>query len=111
MRCSTPLVSLGLAAIIALSTTYAHAVDPANGKVLARQCQTCHGINGIAQIPIAPNIAGESQIYLELQLKRFRSGQREHEMMTVVAKNLTDSEIEDLAAWYESIKVTATLPE
>lgn len=111
MRCSTPLVSFGLAAIITLSTTYAHAVDPANGKVLARQCQTCHGINGIARIPIAPNIAGESQIYLELQLKRFRSGQREHEMMTVVAKNLTDSEIEDLAAWYESIKVTATLPE
>ena len=111
MRCSTPLVSFGLTAIVILATSYAHAVDPGKGKVLARQCQTCHGLNGIAQIPIAPNIAGESQIYLERQLKRFRDGQREHEMMTVVARNLTDSEIEDLAAWYESIQITATLPE
>ncbi|MEX0604866.1 MAG: cytochrome c [Marinobacter sp.] len=108
---STSLVRLGLTAIVFLAAPHTHAADPAQGKVLARQCQTCHGLNGIAQIPIAPNIAGESQIYLERQLKRFRDGQREHEMMTVVAKNLTDAEIEDLAAWYESIQVTAVLPE
>lgn len=111
MRYLAPLATLGLAAIVILAASQSHAGDPANGKVLARQCQTCHGLNGIAQIPIAPNIAGESQIYLERQLKRFRDGQREHEMMTVVAKNLTDSEIEDLATWYESIQVTAKLPD
>ncbi len=111
MRYSAPLFALGLTTIMIFATPASHAGDPNRGKVLARQCQTCHGLNGIAQIPIAPNIAGESQIYLELQLKRFRDGQREHEMMTVVAKNLTDTEIEDLAAWYESIQVTATLPE
>ena len=112
MRYSAQLAALGLmTAIVALNASYSHAGDAAKGKVLARQCQTCHGLNGIAQIPIAPNIAGESQIYLERQLKRFRDGQREHEMMTVVAKNLTDTEIENLAAWYESIQVTAKLPE
>lgn len=111
MRYSAPLFTLGLTAIMVLATPASHAGDPGKGKVLAKQCQTCHGLDGIAKIPIAPNIAGESQIYLELQLKRFRDGQREHEMMTVVAKNLTDTEIEDLATWYESIQVTATLPE
>ncbi|MCG7601991.1 cytochrome c [Halomonas sp. McH1-25] len=89
----------------------AYAADPAAGRVLARQCQTCHGLDGIAQIPIAPNLAGESRIYIETQLKAFRSGKREHEIMSVVAKGLSDEDISNLAAWYESIKITATVPE
>lgn len=89
----------------------AQGADPTNGRKLARQCQTCHGLDGIAKIPIAPHLAGESQIYIERQLKAFRSGERQHEMMTVVAKDLTDQQISDLAAWYASIKIQATMPE
>lgn len=85
--------------------------DPAAGRKLAGQCKICHGLDGIAKIPIAPNLAGESQIYIQKQLKAFRSGKREHEMMTVVARDLTDQQIADVAAWYESIEVTAKLPE
>ena len=86
--------------------------DPATGKKIAKlKCQVCHGIDGIAKIPIAPHLAGESQIYLETQLKAFRSGKREHEMMTVVAKDLKDDDITSLAQWYSSIKITATVPE
>ncbi|MCM0613260.1 cytochrome c [Marinobacter sediminum] len=85
--------------------------DPVAGRKLAGQCKTCHGLDGIAKIPIAPNLAGESQIYIRNQLKAFRSGKREHEMMTVVARDLTDQQIADVAAWYESIEVTAKLPE
>lgn len=89
----------------------AHSADPDAGRKLAVQCKTCHGLDGIAKIPIAPNLAGESQIYTEKQLKAFRSGKRENEMMSVVAKNLTDQQISDLAAWYESIEITAKMPE
>lgn len=89
----------------------AFSADPAAGRKLAAQCKTCHGLDGIATIPIAPNLAGESQIYIQNQLKAFRSGKREHEIMTVVARDLTDQQIADLAAWYESIEVTAKLPE
>lgn len=88
-----------------------HGADPAEGRKLAAQCKTCHGLDGIAKIPIAPNLAGESQIYIEKQLKAFRSGKRENEMMSVVAKNLTDQQISDLAAWYESIQISAKMPE
>lgn len=104
------LLLLGLAATVAGSLPAA-AADAAAGRQKARQCQTCHGIDGIAKIPIAPHIAGESQIYLDTQLKAFRSGKREHEIMSVVAKNLSDADIADLSAWYASIKITATLPE
>jgi cytochrome c553 len=86
--------------------------DPAAGKSIAkRKCQTCHGIDGIAKIPVAPHLAGESQIYLETQLKAFRSGKRVNEMMSVVAKSLTDEEITNLSEWYSAIEITAKIPE
>jgi cytochrome c553 len=62
-------------------------------------------------MPIAPHIAGESQVYLETQLKAFRSGKRENEIMSVVAAGLSDEDISDLAAWYASIEISVTLPE
>ncbi|MFO7529395.1 MAG: cytochrome c [Marinobacter sp.] len=99
-----------LLTLLTLSSA-ALAADPAEGRKLAAQCKTCHGLDGIAKIPIAPNLAGESQIYIQNQLKAFRSGKREHEMMSVVAKNLTDQEIADLAAWYQSIEISARMPE
>lgn len=105
------LFKLVPAALLAIAATSAQAADPAEGRKLARQCQTCHGLDGIAKIPIAPNLAGESQIYIVNQLKAFRSGKREHEMMTVVAKGLSDQQMSDLAAWYQSIEVTATMPD
>ena len=99
------------AALAAYVSTGALAADAAAGKEKASACRTCHGIDGIAKIPIAPHIAGESEIYLQTQLKAFRSGKRVHEIMSVIAKDLTDEDIADLAAWYGSIKITATMPE
>ncbi|WP_420347327.1 c-type cytochrome [Pelagibius sp.] len=101
------LLGLALCALPAVS----QAGDAAAGREKARQCRTCHGIDGIARIPIAPHIAGESEIYLVTQLKAFRSGKRTHEIMTVIAKDLTDEDMADLAAWYAAIKFEVTLPE
>jgi len=89
----------------------AFAADAAAGRMKAAACRTCHGIDGIAKIPIAPHIAGESEIYLQTQLKAFRSGKREHEIMSVIAKDLSDDDIADLAAWYGSIKISVEVPE
>ena len=96
--------------LIAL-TAPAQAADREAGREKAKQCRTCHGLDGIARIPIAPHLAGESQVYIETQLKAFRLGKREHEMMTVVAEGLSDEDISDLAKWYSSIEITATMPE
>ena len=89
----------------------AMAADAAAGRKKAGVCQTCHGLDGIATMPIAPHIAGESEIYLQSQLKAFRSGKRTHEIMSVIAKDLSDEDIADLAAWYASIEITAKMPE
>lgn len=70
------------------------------GRKISGQCRTCHGAEGYAQIPIAPHIGGEPESYLREQLTAFRDGAREHEMMSIVAKGLSDQQIADLAAWY-----------
>ncbi|WP_346912360.1 c-type cytochrome [uncultured Roseibium sp.] len=84
--------------------------DPAEGRKKATMCRTCHGIEGLAKIPIAPNIGGEPASYISRQLIAFRAGARTHEMMSVVAKSLDDQTIADVAAWYAEQKASATLP-
>lgn len=83
--------------------------DPEAGRKLAGMCRTCHGLDGYAKIPIAPHIGGEPAAYLAQQLTAFREGSREHEMMTVVARGLSDEQIRDVAAWYASHSAAATL--
>ncbi len=89
----------------------AQAGDPALGRQKAKMCQTCHGIDGLARIPSAPHIAGESQIYIVTQLKAFRSGKRSHQIMSVIARQLNDADIDNLAAWYSGIQISVTVPE
>jgi cytochrome c553 len=50
-----------------------------------------------------PNLAGQQQGYLVKQLKAFRDGSRSDPMMTPMAKPLTDGDIANLAAWYNSL--------
>ena len=98
-------------AISALAVDSASAGDAAAGREKARKCQPCHGIDGIARLPAAPHIAGENVAYLSAQLKAFRSGKRVHEIMSLIARDLTDEDIADLAAWYASIKIMVEIPE
>ena len=85
--------------------------DREAGRTLAGQCRTCHGLDGYARIPIAPHIGGEPAAYIARQLTAFREGDREHEMMSVVAAALSDQQIADVAAWYSGHVPTATLSE
>lgn len=85
--------------------------DAAAGKQKALQaCAVCHGQAGIAAAPETPNLAGEPAGYLARQLRAFRNGKRQHEVMSVIAKSLSDEEIDNVASWFSSIQVTATAP-
>jgi cytochrome c553 len=86
------------------------AADAAAGKAKAGMCRACHGIDGVAKQPDAPNIGGESAIYLERQLRAFRSGERKHEQMSIIAGGLSDEDIADLVAWYSGIKFSVQIP-
>jgi len=85
--------------------------DAAEGRAKAETaCALCHGHNGMATLPNAPNLAGQQAIYLNEQLRNYRSGKRQNEVMNMIAKQLSDSEIAHLAAWFSSVKVTVEAP-
>ena len=80
------------------------------GETKARACAVCHGPLGISTAPDTPNLAGQPERYLSEQLKAYRSGKRSHEVMSLMAKPLSDDDIANLAAWFASIKVEAVAP-
>jgi cytochrome c553 len=101
-----------ICAALALSLAWglATAADPQAGRAKAAACAVCHGQNGISTVPNAPHLAGQPALYVEDQLRSYRSGKRAHEVMSLIAKPLSDADIEDLAAWFASIKIEATPP-
>lgn len=107
MRAVVTLLALSM--LCALTLT-AHAADAQAGRKKAQMCAACHGIDGLSKMPMAPNIAGSPDMYLEKQLKAFRSEERKDETMNVVAKPLSDADIADLAAWYSGLTVDVTVP-
>lgn len=112
--------SLGTAAIaagcaLALLTVVAarpaRAGDAAAGRKRAVACQTCHGIDGVSKQPDAPNLSGQVEEYLVKTLTEFRSGARANETMNLVAKNLTDADITNLATHYAGVRIEVLPPE
>ena len=96
-----------LAAVVVSCALPVLAADPPPGRVKAQACIPGHGALGVSTAPDAPNLAGQPATYTETQLKAFRSGARKHEVMNVVAKPLSDADIEALAGWFASLKVEA----
>lgn len=100
-----------LVLMVAAAAWPAAAADVAAGRQKAQQvCAVCHGPLGVAVAPETPNLAGEPAGYLTRQLQAFRSGARRHEVMAVIAKQLSDAEIADVTAWFASIRVEASAP-
>jgi cytochrome c553 len=88
-------------------TAQAEAGDPKAGRAKAESvCGVCHGVDGLAKIPEAPNLAGQSESYLTEQITAFKSGERKNEMMSVVVQDLSPDDIENLAAYYSGIEIS-----
>jgi cytochrome c553 len=108
-RAAAPLAWLGLAAL-ALAGGAVRADEIYAGHAKAHACSVCHGPLGLAVAPDAPNLADQPALYLTAQLRAYRSGARRHEVMSVMAKPLSDDDIAHLAAWFSAIRVEATPP-
>jgi len=91
-----------LAAALLLPTDTLHAAgDVEAGKQKAQVCQACHGVdgNGIGdgQYPL---IAGQYADYLVFALKSYKIGTRQNAIMSGFVANLSDQDMEDLAAYF-----------
>ncbi|GLQ92470.1 hypothetical protein GCM10007901_14210 [Dyella acidisoli] len=65
-------------------------------------CAACHGEAGMAQIPGAPNLAGQRLDYLRNALQQYRDGTRNVPLMRTAIGPLNDAELDQLARWYST---------
>lgn len=80
-------------------------------KVAEAGCAACHnagGLRGTGPAGISasqswPNLAGQNADYLTVALKSFRDESRNHAVMSSVAKTLSDSDIDNLTAYFASV--------
>ena len=96
---------LGFTALFSAQTTFA--ADAAAGKAKAAVCASCHGASGVATVPSYPNLAGQNEPYLVSALKAYRDKQRNGGMAAIMqmqAASLTDDDINNIAAYYASLK-------
>ena len=70
------------------------------GHATAAKCTACHGANGKSSNPSWPNLIGQSKTYLVNALKHYGSGARKNAIMAGIVKTLSDSELENVAAYY-----------
>jgi cytochrome c553 len=93
---------------IASSQNAAPVGDANKGKALAQNCAGCHGESGVSANPSWPNLAGQNAGYLVNALKAFAGGSRSSDMMGPLAKTLNDEAINNVAAYFSSLKCSGS---
>lgn len=90
--------------VLLVVSASALAADPEAGKTKAAVCAGCHGADGIATNPAYPNLAGQNAQYLVAALKAYKDGSRNNPIMKPMIEALSDADIENIAAYYQSLK-------
>ena len=106
------ILKLAIAGLMVLSLAdVAFAADARAGRQkVAGVCQACHGMDGLSKNPESPNLAGQLENYLAKAVTEYRDGIRKNETMNIVAKELTDTDIANIAAFYSSIQIEVIPP-
>lgn len=105
--------------LLLLSLNPVHAEDlignVANGEKKIAMCIGCHGIVGyqasFPEVHKVPMISRQGSRYIVSSLKAYQSGERKHPTMRSVAKGLSDQDMADIAAYYESHGSASSIPE
>lgn len=81
--------------------------NPEAGRAKAFTCMGCHGVANYTNVyPTyhVPKLGGQHAKYLVSALQAYKNGQRNHGTMRAQAANLSDQDMEDIAAYFESRK-------
>src|SRR5688572_16631444 len=113
----TTLFALAVASVTAYAQAPAQA--PAQQKASAAaqggaksieskvaMCIGCHGIKGyqasFPEVYKVPMISGQSAKYIVAALTAYKNGDRKHPTMRGIADTLSEQDMNDIAAYYES---------
>ncbi|MGH8276993.1 MAG: c-type cytochrome [Steroidobacteraceae bacterium] len=70
----------------------------------AALCVSCHGQDGVAIAPLYPSLAGQHEDYLVRALNEYRHGGRKNPLMKSFTANLSDDDVEAIAAYFSKLK-------
>jgi cytochrome c553 len=85
---------------LACQVSAAAATEAPRAPARAEACAACHGEDGNAKDASIPSLAGQQPAYLALQLVQYREQRRKDARMSPFAEGLSDSDVEELAAYY-----------
>lgn len=100
------LAAMAAAMVLAAVAPPAAAGDAAAGREKAKICTACHALNGQSLRPDVPHLSAQSEFYVAEQLRLYRSGERKNDTMKIMSAPLSDEDIDNLAAWYASVKIS-----
>ena len=85
-----------------LTSGGAFAGNAAAGKEKAKACAACHGVDGNSASADFPKIAGQNADYIIKSLQGYKAGTRKNPIMAPMGANLSQRDMEDLAAYFSS---------
>lgn len=93
-------------ALVSFSNSLLAAGDASRGQGLYKTCVQCHGEDGRGNpAEEAPRIAGQYDWYIVSSIKQFKAGaERKNPKMLPFISNLSNQDIEDLAAYISQMK-------
>lgn len=95
--------------VVALAPSKRAAADIAAGEGKAAECVACHGQAGNSTNLRWPSLAQQPAQFITTALFMFREGNRESDLMSPIAKSLSNADMNDLAAYFAAQK--AALPQ
>jgi cytochrome c553 len=105
-----PASILALLALAAAALPASAAGDAAAGKNKVFQCQGCHGITdwktAFPEVYRVPKLGGQKAAYLVAAMKAYQKGERDYQTMRAMVADMTDKDMEDIAAYYAAESVT-----
>lgn len=95
-RCISRMVLAAFCSFVFCAT--GAAAEPIEEK--AKICESCHGNNGVPFDEGAPVIWGQNLGYIFIQLRDFKKGTRQHEIMSPIAQGLERDDMMALAEYF-----------
>ena len=99
----SPLVAGAI--LLASSTAAMGEGDAERGRALSETCLGCHAVQGYYNVYPSyrvPKLGGQNAKYIETALKAYKNGERDHGTMQANAYSLSDQDMADIGAYFES---------
>ncbi len=102
-----PAIAIALASLIALPAV---AGDVEAGRRKADACVACHGDKDFGGIFYTYQLAGRNADKLTIKTNKYRTGKIFHPLMNLFTVGLSDKDVADISAYYQSLGKPAFTP-